>query len=245
MTETDPGEFSATGYAALVRALLARGYTVRGFAEAEPAARHLILRHDIDMSIEAAVPIAEAEAALGVAATYFVLVRSELYNPFAPGGAVALARIASLGHEIGLHFDAALYPEAVLEEAAARECAMLEAFAEHPVRTISFHRPHPSLLGRAGTLAGRRHAYEPRFFRNMGYSSDSRGGWHHGHPLTHDAVIAGRALQLLTHPVWWQGPPAPPAARLDALLDARLDALDRALAANCDVHIPGRRKKKT
>ena len=245
MNEADPGEFSAAGYRALVRALLARGYTVHGFAEAEPAARHLILRHDIDMSIEAATLIAETEAELGVAAIYFVLVRSELYNPFAPSGLEALARIAALGHEIGLHFDAALYSETALEEAAARECAVLEAFTQRPVRTISFHRPHSSLLGRAGALAGRRHAYEPRFFSDMGYSSDSRGGWRHGHPLTHDAVTAGRALQLLTHPIWWQGPPAPPDVRLDDLLDARLDALDRALAANCDVHIPGRRKKMT
>ncbi|MHB1218279.1 MAG: polysaccharide deacetylase family protein [Alphaproteobacteria bacterium] len=242
MTQIDPSEFSIAGYAALVRALIARGYMARGFAEAEPTARHLVLRHDIDMSIEAAVPIAEAEAALGVAATYFVLMRSELYNPFAPSGAAALVRIASLGHEIGLHFDAALYPEAALEDAAARECAMLETFMERRVRIISFHRPHPSLLGRAGMLAGRRHAYEPRFFRDMGYRSDSRGGWRHGHPLAHEAVAEGRALQLLTHPIWWQDPPAAPIERLDALLDTRLDALDRALAAHCDVHVPGRRR---
>ncbi|MGE0093992.1 MAG: hypothetical protein AB7M05_11700 [Alphaproteobacteria bacterium] len=245
MTEIGQNEFSTAGYTELVRALLARGYAARSFAEADPSARHLVLRHDIDMSIEAAVPIAETEAALGVAAAYFVLVRSDLYNPFAPGGAAALARIVSLGHEIGLHFDAALYSEAALEDAAARECTMLEAFTGRPVCTISFHRPHPSFLGRAGVLAGRRHAYEPRFFRDMGYSSDSRGGWRHGHPLQHDAVITGRALQLLTHPIWWQDPPAPPAARLDALLDARLDALDRALATHCEVHIPGRRRKAT
>lgn len=242
MTQTSWDSFSIAGYTALVRALLARGYAVRGFADAEPEARHLILRHDIDMSLEAAVPIAEAEAALGAKAVYFVLVRSELYNPFAPDGVVALARIASLGHEIGLHFDAALYPETALEAAAARECTVLETLLERPVHTISFHRPHPSLLGRAGTLASRRHAYEPHFFRDMGYCSDSRGGWYRGHPLAHEAVAAGRALQLLTHPIWWQDPPAPPAARLDALLDTRVDALDRALANHCDVHVPGRRK---
>lgn len=242
MTQANLESFSIAGYTALVRALLSHGYAVRGFADAEPEARHLILRHDIDMSLEAAVPVAEAEAALGTKAIYFVLLRSEFYNPFAPDGAAALARIASLGHEIGLHFDAALYAEMALEAAAARECTMLETFLERSVRTISFHRPHPSLLGRAGTLAGRRHAYEPRFFRDMGYCSDSRGGWHRGHPLAHEAVAAGRALQLLTHPIWWQDPPAPPAARLDALLDTRVDALDRALATHCDVHVPGRRR---
>lgn len=242
MSQPDPREFTTEGYGALVRAFLGHGYAVRDFASAEPDKRHLVLRHDIDMSVEAAAPIAEAEAALGVRGVYFVLVRSELYNLFAPDSAAALRRIMDLGHEIGLHFDAALYGAAELEMAAARECAMLEAFTERPVRTISFHRPQRSLLGRDGALAGRRHAYEPRFFRDMGYCSDSRGGWRHGHPLTHDAVATGRALQLLTHPIWWQEPPALPAARLDAWLDARHGALDRALAAHCDIHVPGRRK---
>lgn len=245
MSQPDHSEFSTEGYTALVRALIGRGYTVRSFANAEPGARHLILRHDIDMSLEAAVPIAEAEAALGVSAVYFVLVRSELYNPFAPPGAAALARIGSLGHEIGLHFDAALYTEVTLEQAAARECDMLETFIDRPVHTISFHRPHAVLLGREGLLAGRRHAYEPRFFRDMGYSSDSRGGWRHGHPLTHAAVSAGRALQLLTHPIWWQDPPASPVARLDNLLDTRMQALDHALAAHCDIHVPRRKRNTT
>ena len=245
MNQSDPSEFSTAAYAALVRAFLSRDYAVRGFADADPDSRHLILRHDIDMSLEAAVPIAEVEAALGVSSVYFVLVRSELYNPFAPAGAAALARIGSLGHEIGLHFDAALYTEAALEESAVRECALLETFIERPVRTISFHRPHAALLGRAGLLAGRRHAYEPHFFRDMGYSSDSRGGWRHGHPLKHEAVSAGRALQLLTHPIWWQDPPASPVARLDNLLDARMHALDRALAAHCDIHVPGRKRNTT
>ena len=34
------------------------------------------------MSIDAAIPIAEVEQALGVNATYFVLLRSEMYNHF-------------------------------------------------------------------------------------------------------------------------------------------------------------------
>lgn len=245
MNQPDRNDFTTAAYAALVRAFLDRGYAVRGFADADPHARHLILRHDIDMSLEAAVPIAEAEAALGVTSIYFVLVRSELYNPFAPNSAAALSRIGSLGHEIGLHFDAAPYTEATLEDAAARECAMLEAFMERPVHTISFHRPHAALLGREGLLAGRRHAYEPRFFRDMGYCSDSRGAWRHGHPLAHEAVSAGRALQLLTHPIWWQDPLASPVARLDKLLDARMHALDRALAAHCDIHVPGRKRNTT
>ncbi|MBT3172708.1 MAG: hypothetical protein HN333_14900, partial [Rhodospirillaceae bacterium] len=75
------------------------------------------------------------------------------------------------------------------------------------VPMISFHRPAPALQGREGRIAGRMHAYEPRFFREIGYCSDSRGAWRHGHPLDHAAVVKGKALQLLIHPLWWITPP--------------------------------------
>ncbi len=94
--------------------------------------------------------MAETEAELGLGAAYFVLVRSEFYNPAAPNGTRVLARLAALGHEIGLHFDAALYENdaGALDEAAARECTLLEQMTGTRVATISFHRPAPALLGR-------------------------------------------------------------------------------------------------
>jgi hypothetical protein len=138
--------------------------------------------------------------------------------------------------------DAALYDDdpAALQAAAERECAVLERLVERPVTTISLHRPARSLRGMAEALAGRRHAYQPRYFEDMGYCSDSRGAWHHGPPLEHPAVAEGRALQLLTHPIWWQAPPAEPKDRLDQLVEARLDMVDKELAAHCEVHVAGR-----
>ncbi len=235
--------FGLTSYRALLGALRDRGYSVRGFADAEPAQRHLILRHDIDYSLDAALPMAETEAELGLGAAYFVLVRSEFYNPAAPNGTRVLARLAALGHEIGLHFDAALYENdaGALDEAAARECTLLEQMTGTRVATISFHRPAPALLGRSGALGGRRHAYEPRFFTEMGYCSDSRGGWHRGAPLDHPTIAAGRALQLLTHPIWWQDPPMEPAGRLAHFLAERARRLDRELAAHSAVHADAKR----
>lgn len=234
--------FTLDGYDRLLHELLARDYLVRDFHDADPAARHLILRHDIDMSVDAARIMAEREAELGVRAVYFVLLRSELYNAWSEAAAAGLDAIAAAGHEIGLHFDASLYGEEAdaLDQAAAAECAVLETINGEPVRTISFHRPAPALQARAGAIAGRRHAYEPRFFTEMGYCSDSRGGWHHGAPLDNPAVANGTALQLLTHPVWWVGDATPPEDRLTSVLDGRLRALDQAMADNCTVHRPGR-----
>ena len=235
-------DFSPSSYRALLQTFADRGYTAMSYVDADPARRHLILRHDIDISLGAALPIAEIERESGMAATYFVMARSEIYNPFAPDGARALAHIVDLGHRIGLHFDAALYGAGQqLDDAAARECAVLEKIVGQDVHDISFHRPAPALIGRAGTIAGRRHAYEPRFFAAMGYCSDSRGGWHRGAPLDHPAVRDGTALQLLTHPIWWLDPAAEPAARLDRFLDTKFAALDRELAEHCEVHVAGRR----
>ena len=229
--------FNEEGYAALLRAFLARGYSVVGYDDADPAARHLILRHDLDMSLAAAEPIAALEAGLHVKAHYFVLLRTEMYNPFSAAARTTFDHLRRHGHEIGLHLDASLYggdPQA-LDDAAAWECRALEDAIGAPVRSVSFHRPAAALLGRRGSIAGRRHTYEPRFFSEMGYCSDSRGAWHHGRPLEHRAIAEGRALQLLTHPIWWAASvPGDPVATLDNFRVERDRVLARELAANCE-----------
>jgi hypothetical protein len=191
------------------------------------------------MSIDAAIKVAEIEHEINVSATYFVLLRTEMYNAFSSRGKEALLRIAALGHEIGLHLDGSLYENSIgdLDQAAALECSMLEKIINQPVRTISFHRPIPSLQGFDKPVGGRRHTYEPAFFIDMGYCSDSRGGWHYGHPLEHAAVANGKSLQLLTHPIWWAAAPGETVRqKLDRFALGRFDLLRAQLAINCDAY---------
>ena len=72
----------------------------------------------------------------------------------------------------------------------------------------------------SSSLADRRNTYESKFFKEIGYCSDSRGGWHHGSPLDHAALGEGRALQLLTHAIWWTGEDPPRAGGGDSTTDA-------------------------
>ena len=228
-------------YRSLLAALTERGYEVRDFHDATAADGELLLRHDVDVSPAAAVALAAVEHQLGLRASYFVMLRSPLYNPLAPGTRAELSRLIELGHEIGLHFDASIWPgdDRSLDRAAAHECTLLEEIVEAPVRAVSFHRPVRALLGRAAAIGGRIHTYQPAFFSNMAYVSDSRGGWHHGHPLEQDAVRNGQALQLLTHPIWWVGEPGDDVnARLDRLVLERRKSTEDDLSDTIDSYRP-------
>jgi hypothetical protein len=77
----------------------------------ELSSRTVVLRHDVDHDIENAVRFAELEKAAGVQSTYFVLPTAWYYRWESADGISrltldALQRIASMGHEIGLHNDA-------------------------------------------------------------------------------------------------------------------------------------------
>jgi hypothetical protein len=230
-------DFTLRGYAKLIAEFKGLGYQNATFHDVEPANRDLILRHDLDFSLDAAIPVGEVEAKAGFRATYFVLVRSELYNIHSPKASSVFKNLQDQGHEVGLHLDASLYGDDrnALEDAADLECGWLEDMLGTAVRTISFHRPAKSLLEDDAPLAGRIHAYQARFFKQMGYCSDSRGGWHHGTPLSHEAVQSGKALQLLTHPIWWTSlTPGDPVFTLDAFRVDRDEQTAQSLAANCE-----------
>jgi hypothetical protein len=229
--------FTPDGYVDLVATLLARGYHLSEFGAVKPDHRHLILRHDIDFDPEAALIIAEAEADHGWHAHYFVLTRSDFYNVSAPRCRAAIRKLRELGHSVGLHFDASQYGPSEMTTAIDDECAVVESITGSAASVFSLHRPHPDLLQTALTVPGRTNAYAPGFFRDIGYVSDSRGAWHHGSPLEQDAVAAGHALQMLTHPIWWTSDPdLSPHGKCVAFLTRQSENLEQEMLRNCSAY---------
>jgi hypothetical protein len=92
--------FDLAAYASLLEAARAGGYRPTTF-DREPEDGAIFVRHDVDLSLEAAVTMAEAEADLGVRATYFLMTESVFYNLASPVGVRALARLRELGHAVG------------------------------------------------------------------------------------------------------------------------------------------------
>lgn len=199
-------DFDQQGYAAILRRALALGYTPVPLCEGLGAGeKSLILRHDVDYSIEKALQIAELEAQLGLRSTYFILLSGLFYNPLAPKGRRALTRIAEFGHEIGLHFDTSAYPEDPADARAnfVAERDVLAAAAGVPVRSASQHNPSDKdPLDLSGLVD--LDAYAPALMERYRYVSDSCMRWRSETPL--DLLETGVDVYFLTHPIWWTTP---------------------------------------
>src|SRR4029079_3004178 len=70
--------FELAHYRELLQAAKAGGYRF-AFFDRPPERWTVLLRHDVDLSLDAALATAELEAEAGAVATYFLMTRSEFY----------------------------------------------------------------------------------------------------------------------------------------------------------------------
>ena len=187
-------------YADLLAAARAGGYRFAWFGEG-PERGDLFLRHDVDLSLDAAVRMAEREAALGAQATYFLMTESVFYNLASPEGVAATALLRELGHRVGLH---AVYPNAVLDGRF------------EPV--VAWHNPDPEYM--TAPIPGAVNVMEPRYFDPHTYRSDSNQRWRSGDPRAELRAGGFPWLQLLVHPEIWAFPGRTMGETMRAMLEA-------------------------
>ena len=204
--------FDLAHYGELLDAARAGGYRF-AFFDREPQHGDVLLRHDVDMSLEAALTMAELEAEQGVAATYFLMTRSDFYNLDARAGVAALARLRELGHRVGLH---GVYPDACLDDRF------------DPV--VAWHTPDPEYM--SVPLPDAVNAMQPGYFDPAHYRSDSNRHWRSGCPHDELAVGAFDWLQLLVHPEIWVYEGATMREKMVSQLDAERELRWRQLAEN-------------
>jgi hypothetical protein len=175
--------FSLEHYRELLDAANAGGYHFTGF-DREPQTGDLILRHDVDLSLDAALAVAEVEAEAGAWSTWFLMTRSVFYNLASREGEHAIGRLRELGGRIAHH---AVWPHVDL--------------AERFEPLVAWHNPDPEYM--TAPIGGATNAMTAPWFDPEHYRSDSNAHWRHGCP--HDALAGGEFewLQLLTHPEIW------------------------------------------
>lgn len=141
--------FTYQGYRDLIHLLQNHDYVFTNYHDHQKFKRSVILRHDIDNDITKALKMAETEAEEQVNSTYFVLLRTDAYNPASAKNIARLKRLQELGHEVGLHFDEKAYGPQTIEEIKAHimnEISILASLLGAPVSTVSMHRPSPLML---------------------------------------------------------------------------------------------------
>jgi hypothetical protein len=204
--------FDLRHYVELLDAVRAGGYRWATF-EREPRGGDVFLRHDVDLSLAAALELARLEAGQDVHATYFLMTESVFYNLDSEEGRSALRELRDLGHAVGQH---AVHPRALHDE---RFDAVL-----------AWHNPDPDYVHEP--VDGVVNVMQPPWFTKGRYRSDSNRHWREGCP--HDELRTGRFewLQLLVHPEIWVYDGSSMRETMHSLLDAKRDEWLRQLAGD-------------
>ena len=197
--------FDLDHYRELLEAAAAGGYRWARF-DAEPKPGDLFLRHDVDLSLEAARTMARLERELGAHATYFMLTESVFYNLDSALGRDTIAELRDLGHAVGLH---AVHPRAARDD-------RFDAL-------VAWHNPDPDYVHEP--VSGMVNVMQAPWFTKGRYRSDSNQHWREGCP--HDELRTGAFewLQLLVHPEIWVYPGATMGETMRAMAATKHDEL--------------------
>ena len=206
-------KFTYTSYKKLIKALRDGGYSVTDYHDWKSLDRCVILRHDIDYDLSAAVTLGEVEREQGVKSTWFVLLTSDFYNVFSKSSSDSLKRLLDMGHTIGLHFDEARYnmtgeKEEDIISLIQNEADILSRAIGQKVDVVSMHRPSRQTLEADIQIPGIVNSYSQLFFKEFKYLSDSRRHWRE--PVM-DIVRAAancegwgnKRLHILIHAFWY------------------------------------------
>jgi acetyltransferase-like isoleucine patch superfamily enzyme len=202
--------YSKDHYRALLQSALDQSYQFISFFE-EPSAngKSIYLRHDVDASLKMALEMAEINHSLGIRATFFVLLRSQIYNLFSYRAREFVNRIHDLGQDIGFHCE--LPPNFQID---STEIVKLVKTEYETVRTqypfvqpiFSWHNTTPQIIewSRKHDVPGMVNTYHPRFIDDILYRSDSLG---RHTPEQFEGFLRDNPplMQLLFHPEIWIG----------------------------------------
>lgn len=161
----------------------------------------VILRHDIDYSLDAALKIAEIEKKLDIKSTFFVLFHAEMYNLFSSSSIKIINKILDMGHDLGLHYDSSAIFQLGKNTAdiIKSEIQTMEQHFKIKIEAVSAH--DPTLNGKLTLPSNVVNAYSKEFVKERKYLSDSVQYWREGCFCNYFDKF--EKFQILIHPIWW------------------------------------------
>ena len=186
---------------------------------------HIILRHDVDISVHRALALAKIEKKHKICSTYFFRLRSEFYNIFEKPVLSKIHEIIKLGHNVGLHFDLLFYekPKKNLIKKLNWEKKVLSELLDEKISVFSFHNPDTknTLSISDYKLSQMINVYSKKVKNSYYYISDSNGYWRYSRLFDLLKNNNERKIQILIHPEWWQKTAMSPRMRVARCVDER------------------------
>src|SRR6185312_9389374 len=178
--------------------------TIKEFPRLRKKKSYIILRHDVDLSLDAALKMAEFEAKHNLRATYFILLHSTFYNALSGHNISIIKKISKLGHEIGLHYDTTFFGSSKSKKMKqiSLESSILADIINRKITSIAQHNPSITQDLEIKTTPGFMDPMKSESFQDALYISDSIQNWRRGCMCNH--INKGESkLHILTHTIWW------------------------------------------
>jgi len=166
----------------------------------------LILRHDVDLSLEQSIKLAKIENKYNIKSTFFIWLRSPFYNIFEKKYSDIICEIINLGHQVSLHFDESVYKienEKELNKFIEKEINLVKTYFDINIYAVSMHRPSKWILDNDIQLKKYINVYSKMYFEEFKYISDSRRQWKEGCICKKINTNKYNKLHILIHPFWW------------------------------------------
>jgi len=179
--------FTLNHYKEIIELAKDEGYTITSTVQyLDGLKKPLVLRHDIDFSIEMAYELANIEYDLGIQTSYYVYLHAPTYNALAPDSMKMIQAMHDMGHEIGLHYDS--------RYSMSHESDIISGIIRKGIYSYTQHAP--GLTKKESYQA----LIDP-FDLDLKYISDSGRNWREGCVCQH--IGKDKRLHVLIHPVWW------------------------------------------
>ena len=171
-------------------------------------AKPLILRHDVDLSLESVLPIAKIENELGIVSTYFIRIAGPYFNLIEDNNLKICRKLIELGHNLGLHAEIR-NPDIEIPKIAQQilfQRELMQEILQQNIEVFSLHNPgnlRINFFDLKMYLNEFNFAYDELYYSKDRYFSDSNGKWRDPQRMQNAIESNPNLVQLLIHPEWW------------------------------------------
>jgi len=211
ITDKSEDKFDLEEYCDILLQALEEGFAFQTFSDYldNPQRKVILLRHDIDVSLEYGMQMARIEQHLGITSTFFVRLHSYFYNLLEEENMKRLAELAEMNFEVGIHQEIYKFTadRQELIDILKIEKKLVEAIIGKQILGVATHLPKKNVIKMTPDfLAEAGFRYRPGseiFNQDAIFISDSNKKWKR-YSFREALAISDKILANI-HPVWWAG----------------------------------------